>query len=166
MIHAAAKDPELKRFYRRKLIQKGMGKARIAAACKLGIRQMRDSTGKITSRHPISVFSTERTPCNLLVPSKPGRSRHAFEGKRNPRGGYRTIVLCRLFDNNTVRTASFRQQRQAQVLPAPFRAVNLPANRCVVLSQLPVPTAAQRPVGSQRSLFFCFRKLRSQTRTV
>jgi hypothetical protein len=37
--------PELKRFYRRKLIQKGMGKARIAAARKLGIRlwiMMRD----------------------------------------------------------------------------------------------------------------------------
>jgi transposase len=31
-IHAVRKDPELKRFYRRKLIQKGMGKARIAAA--------------------------------------------------------------------------------------------------------------------------------------
>jgi transposase len=43
--HAAEKDPELKRFYRRKLIQKGMGKARIAAARKLGIRlwiMMRD----------------------------------------------------------------------------------------------------------------------------
>ena len=37
-IHAVGKDPELKRFYRRKLIQKGMGKARIAAAHKLGIR--------------------------------------------------------------------------------------------------------------------------------
>jgi transposase len=39
------KDPELKRFYRRKLIQKGLGKARIAAARKLGIRlwiMMRD----------------------------------------------------------------------------------------------------------------------------
>jgi transposase len=36
VMHAAAKDPELKRFYRRKLIQKGMGKARIAAARKLG----------------------------------------------------------------------------------------------------------------------------------
>ena len=35
---AVRKDPELKRFYRRKLIQKGMGKARIAAARKLGIR--------------------------------------------------------------------------------------------------------------------------------
>ena len=37
-MHAAGKDPELKRFYRRKLIQKGMGKARVAAARKLGIR--------------------------------------------------------------------------------------------------------------------------------
>ena len=34
----AGKDPELKRFYRRKLIQKGMGQARVAAARKLGIR--------------------------------------------------------------------------------------------------------------------------------
>ena len=44
-LHAVGKDPELKRFYRRKLIQKGMGKARIAAARKLGIRlwiMMRD----------------------------------------------------------------------------------------------------------------------------
>jgi transposase len=42
---AVRKDLELKRFYRRKLIQKGMGKARIAAARKLGIRlwiMMRD----------------------------------------------------------------------------------------------------------------------------
>ena len=37
-MHAVGKDPELKRFYCRKLIQKGMGKARIAAARKLGIR--------------------------------------------------------------------------------------------------------------------------------
>ena len=40
-MHAVQKDPELKRFYRRKLIQKGMGKA----ARKLGIRlwiMMRD----------------------------------------------------------------------------------------------------------------------------
>ena len=44
-IHAVQKDAELKRFYRRKLIQKGMGKAKIAAARKLGIRlwiMMRD----------------------------------------------------------------------------------------------------------------------------
>jgi transposase len=32
------KDPELQRFYRRKLVQKGMGQARVAAARKLGIR--------------------------------------------------------------------------------------------------------------------------------
>jgi hypothetical protein len=37
-MHAVQKDPELKRFYRSKLIQKGMGKARVAAARKLGIR--------------------------------------------------------------------------------------------------------------------------------
>ncbi len=30
-MRAVGKDPELKRFYRRKLIQKGMGKTRIAA---------------------------------------------------------------------------------------------------------------------------------------
>jgi transposase len=44
-MHAVRQDPELKRFYRRKLIQKGMGKARVAAARKLGIRlwiMMRD----------------------------------------------------------------------------------------------------------------------------
>ena len=37
-IHAVRHDPELRRFYRRKLVQKGMGKARLAAARKLGIR--------------------------------------------------------------------------------------------------------------------------------
>jgi transposase len=37
-IHAVRRDPELRRFYRRKLLQKGMGKARMAAARKLGIR--------------------------------------------------------------------------------------------------------------------------------
>jgi len=36
-LHAVQKDPELKRFYRRNLIQKGMGEASIAAR-KLGIR--------------------------------------------------------------------------------------------------------------------------------
>ena len=44
-LHAVVKDVELKRFYRRKLIQKGMGKARVATARKLGIRlwiMMRD----------------------------------------------------------------------------------------------------------------------------
>ncbi len=37
-MHAVKRDPELKRFYRRKLVQKGLGKARVAAARKLGIR--------------------------------------------------------------------------------------------------------------------------------
>lgn len=37
-MHAVRRDPELRRFYRRKAIQKGMGKARVAAARKLGIR--------------------------------------------------------------------------------------------------------------------------------
>ncbi len=37
-MHAVRRDAELKRFYRRKLVQKGMGKARVAAARKLGIR--------------------------------------------------------------------------------------------------------------------------------
>ena len=35
--HAVCRDPELKRFYR-KLVQKGLGKARVAVARKLGIR--------------------------------------------------------------------------------------------------------------------------------
>jgi hypothetical protein len=37
-MHAVRQDPELKRFYRRKLVQKGLGKARVAVARKLGIR--------------------------------------------------------------------------------------------------------------------------------
>jgi len=36
--HAVRRDPEMKRFYRRKLVQKGLGKARVAVARKLGIR--------------------------------------------------------------------------------------------------------------------------------
>ncbi len=35
---AVRQDPELKRFYRRKLMQKGLGKAKVAVARKLGIR--------------------------------------------------------------------------------------------------------------------------------
>ncbi len=37
-MHAVRQDPDLKRFYRRKLVQKGLGKARCAVARKLGIR--------------------------------------------------------------------------------------------------------------------------------
>jgi hypothetical protein len=36
--HAVRRDVELQRFYRRKLIQIGLGKAKVAAARKLGIR--------------------------------------------------------------------------------------------------------------------------------
>jgi hypothetical protein len=36
--HAVRRDPELLRFYRRKLVQKGWGEVRVAAARKLGIR--------------------------------------------------------------------------------------------------------------------------------
>jgi transposase len=36
--HAVRRDPELQRFYRRKAVQKGFAKARVAAARKLGIR--------------------------------------------------------------------------------------------------------------------------------
>src|SRR5262249_17340776 len=36
--HAVRRDPELQRFYRRKVAQKGFAKARVAAARKLGIR--------------------------------------------------------------------------------------------------------------------------------
>ena len=36
--HAVRRDPELKRFYPRKLVQKGLGRARVAVARKLGIR--------------------------------------------------------------------------------------------------------------------------------
>jgi len=47
-MHAVRRDPSLQRFYRRKLVQKGLGKARIAAARKLGIRlwiMLRDQIG-------------------------------------------------------------------------------------------------------------------------
>ena len=37
-LHAVRLDPALQRFYRRKLQQKGLAKARVAAARKLGIR--------------------------------------------------------------------------------------------------------------------------------
>jgi transposase len=37
-MHAVRRDLDLQRFYRRKLQQKGLGKARVAAARKLGIR--------------------------------------------------------------------------------------------------------------------------------
>ena len=44
--HAVRRDPELKRFYRRKLVQKGLGKARVAVARKLGIRAVDHVAGR------------------------------------------------------------------------------------------------------------------------
>ena len=47
-LHAVRHDPERRRFYRHNLAQKGLGKARIAAARKLGIRlwiRLRDQIG-------------------------------------------------------------------------------------------------------------------------
>ena len=66
MMHAAAKDPELKRFYRRKLIQKGTGKARIAAARKLGIRlwiMMRDQIDYEEFCTPRKAAAERGSPC-------------------------------------------------------------------------------------------------------
>jgi transposase len=37
-LHAVRRDAELQRFYRRKLLQKGIAKARVATARKVGIR--------------------------------------------------------------------------------------------------------------------------------
>src|ERR1700739_3724508 len=59
-LHAQVKDAELKRFYRRKLIQKGMGKAKVAAARKLGIRlwiMMRD---RLTTKSSVAADSCGR----------------------------------------------------------------------------------------------------------
>jgi hypothetical protein len=50
VMHAVERDSELKRFYRRKLIQKGMGKARIAAARRLAIAEMKANV--LTIRDP------------------------------------------------------------------------------------------------------------------
>ena len=45
--HAVRRDPELQRFYRRKLVQKGLGKARVAMTGKLGVRLWIMSRGEI-----------------------------------------------------------------------------------------------------------------------
>jgi transposase len=55
---AVRRDPELQRFYRRKLTQNGLGKARVAAARKLGIRlwiMLRDQIeyGEFCRRGPV-----------------------------------------------------------------------------------------------------------------
>jgi hypothetical protein len=52
-MHAVERDPELKRFYRRKLVQEGLGKARVAAARKL----TRPSRFTASARYPSSFNS-------------------------------------------------------------------------------------------------------------
>jgi transposase len=50
--HAVVRDPALRRFYRRKLQQKGFAKAKVAAARKFGIRlwiMLRDLRGVLPS---------------------------------------------------------------------------------------------------------------------
>lgn len=79
-IHAVRRDPELRRFYQRKLFQKGLGKARVAAARKLGIRlwimlreeidyhefrrrgQMRRKTGGACAGMPELRYGAEQSP--------------------------------------------------------------------------------------------------------
>ena len=78
-IHAVRRDPELKRFYRRKLQQKGLGKTRVAVGRKLGIRlwimlrdqidyqefcrrgQMRQKSGGARAGMPEGVHSPARS---------------------------------------------------------------------------------------------------------
>jgi hypothetical protein len=65
-MHAVGKDPELKRFYRRKLVQKGMGKARIESARKLGIRLWIHDAGPDWLRRvlpPEKVAAEGGSPC-------------------------------------------------------------------------------------------------------
>jgi Transposase IS116/IS110/IS902 family len=52
------RDPELQRFYRRKLVQKGLGKAIVAVARKLGIR---------TTTRPLSVEPSRPTRDRVVV---------------------------------------------------------------------------------------------------
>jgi transposase len=80
--HAVRRDPELQRFYRRKLIQKGLGKARVAVARKLGIRlwillrdqidynefcrrgQMRQKNGDACAGMPETRYGAEPSPAD------------------------------------------------------------------------------------------------------
>jgi hypothetical protein len=79
-VHAVRRDPELQRFYRRKLIQKGLGKARVAVARKLGIQlwsmlrdqidynefcrrgQMRQKNGDACAGMPETRYGAEQSP--------------------------------------------------------------------------------------------------------
>src|SRR3989475_4205587 len=65
--HAVRRDPDLQRFYRRKAVQKGFAKARVAAARKLGIRlwiMLRDQIDYAEfCRRGLTRQSYARCPC-------------------------------------------------------------------------------------------------------
>jgi transposase len=79
---AVRRDPELQRFYRRKLIHKGLGKARVAVARKLGIRlwimlrdqidyhefcrrgQMRQKNGDACAGMPETRYGAKQSPAD------------------------------------------------------------------------------------------------------
>jgi hypothetical protein len=67
-MHAVEGDPELKRFHRRKLVQKGLGKARVAAARKLGIR--------------LWIMSASHHQSQTEIPGDKPCSRHRSESQR------------------------------------------------------------------------------------
>ena len=89
--HAARKDPGLQRFYRRKLVQKGLGKASVAVARKLGIRlwiMLRDQIeyNEFCRRGQKQWSAPRRGPAETeFVPARPqhcGRDEHTtFEGR-------------------------------------------------------------------------------------
>jgi hypothetical protein len=92
-IHAVRRDPELKRFYRRKLMQKGLGKAKTAAARKLGIR------------FPPSVFpgvTPNRIPIGICCPleqAPPARERAKRRGQfHKPAIGELFKLACLLWE--------------------------------------------------------------------
>jgi transposase len=62
-LHAVGKEPELKRLYRRKLIQKGMGNARIAVARKLGLRLWARSDRLRRVLPPRQIAAERGSPC-------------------------------------------------------------------------------------------------------
>jgi len=77
-VHAVRRDPELKHFYRRKLVQKGLGKARVAVARKLGIRlwiMLRDQIDyEEFCRRGQKQSSSAACRADLLAALKPSRS--------------------------------------------------------------------------------------------
>ncbi len=70
-MHTVRQDPDLKRFYRRKLQQKGFGKARVAAARKLGARlyiMLRDRIDLPRVLPPRTAAAERWCPCGNAWP--------------------------------------------------------------------------------------------------